>query len=413
MNDGELEFLREFEVALVVSRNGHDGSAAVSHHNVVRDPDGDLLAVYRVDGKGSGRDTGFFLVEATLHVGLAGASGDVGFNCFLLLVSGDLGNQRVLGSEDHVGRSEEGIGSSGEDGDVVTFDIEDHFGAFTATDPVALEGLDRLGPIEGFQFIDETLGVFRNAKHPLTERTTFHCFAFRFPFFDFLIGKHGAHGRRPVHRRFVDESEAHFVDLLRRPTFRFQFGNRLGLLVFFAEVGVVELEENPLRPADIVGVGGIDFAIPIVAEPESLELSAKVVDVGLGGDARVLAGLDGVLLGGQTEGVPAHGVQDVEAIHALVAAYDVSRGVTLRVADVQAGATRVREHVEDVVFRLGGIKAFLARPRSPVGLVLGPMGLPLGFELVEGVGLAFFGHGFLGGRETIQDGKNTQKMKRV
>ena len=73
-----------------------------------------------------------------------------------------------------------------------------------------------------------------------------------------------------------------------------------------------------------------------------------------GGDARVRAGLDGVLLGGQAEGVPAHRVQHVEAAHPLVAGQDVGGGVALGMADVQAGAAGVGEHVEDVVLRLVG-----------------------------------------------------------
>ena len=59
-------------------------------------------------------------------------------------------------------------------------------------------------------------------------------------------------------------------------------------------------------------------------------------------------GLDRVLLGGQAERVPAHRMQHVDAAHALVARDDVGRGVALGVADVEARARRVREHVEDV-----------------------------------------------------------------
>ena len=79
-------------------------------------------------------------------------------------------------------------------------------------------------------------------------------------------------------------------------------------------------------------------------------MAAEVVDVGLGGDAGVLASFDGVLFGGEAEGVPTHGVEDIEAVHALVASDDIGRGVALWVADVEAGAGGVGEHVEDEVF---------------------------------------------------------------
>ena len=64
--------------------------------------------------------------------------------------------------------------------------------------------------------------------------------------------------------------------------------------------------------------------------------------------AGMSAGLDGVLLGRQAEGVPAHRVQHVEAAHPLVPAQDVGGGVAFGMADVQPGAAGVGEHVQDV-----------------------------------------------------------------
>ena len=65
----------------------------------------------------------------------------------------------------------------------------------------------------------------------------------------------------------------------------------------------------------------------------------------------MLAGLHGVLLGGQAEGVPAHRMQHVQTLGAFVARENIRGGVTLRMADVQARAGRIRKHVEDVKFR--------------------------------------------------------------
>ena len=94
----------------------------------------------------------------------------------------------MLGGEDHVGGAEEGVGAGGEDGDVIAFDIEGDLGSFRAADPVALEGFDGLWPVERLEFIDEALGVFRDAEHPLAERAAFDGFAFFLPFLDFLVG---------------------------------------------------------------------------------------------------------------------------------------------------------------------------------------------------------------------------------
>ena len=89
-------------------------------------------------------------------------------------------------------------------------------------------------------------------------------------------------------------------------------------------------------------------------------------------------GLDGVLLGGQAEGVPAHRVQDVISPHPLVAANDVGGGIALGMADVQAGAARVGKHVEDVELGPGGIEIDRAE-----GLVPLPFGLPLGLDTLR------------------------------
>ena len=117
-------------------------------------------------------------------------------------------------------------------------------------------------------------------------------------------------------------------------------------------------------------IGRVHFSVPVVAEAEHLDLTAEGVDVLLGGGAGVRAGLDGVLLGRQAEGVPAHRVQHVEAAHPPVAGQDVGGGVALRVADVQAGPAGVREHVEDVELRL------VRQVRRAEGLVLQPVFLP-------------------------------------
>jgi hypothetical protein len=104
-------------------------------------------------------------------------------------------------------------------------------------------------------------------------------------------------------------------------------------------------------------------------------------DVVLGGLARVLAGLDGILLGRQAEGVVAQAVQHVLAEHPVVPGIDVGGDVAQRVADVQARAAGVGEHVEDEqaagrvcrnglrvgpgTGRVGGVEGALAPPTDP------------------------------------------------
>ena len=62
-------------------------------------------------------------------------------------------------------------------------------------------------------------------------------------------------------------------------------------------------------------------------------------------------GLDGVLFGGEAEGVEAHGVQDVVAGGTLVTCDDIGGDVAEWVADVEACTGGVWEHIEGVEFR--------------------------------------------------------------
>ena len=62
----------------------------------------------------------------------------------------------------------------------------------------------------------------------------------------------------------------------------------------------------------------------------------------------VLAGFDGVLFGGQAEGVEAHRVHHALALHPAAAADDVGGRVAFGMADVQAVAAGIGEHVEHV-----------------------------------------------------------------
>jgi hypothetical protein len=157
-----------------------------------------------------------------------------------------------------------------------------------------------------------------------------------------------------------------------------------GLGVLVGEPPLEQLEEDPLGPADVVRVRGVDLPRPVVAETEHLQLAAEGGDVLDRRDAGVRSGVDGPLLRGQAEGVPAHGVEHPEALGPLEAGDDVAGRVALRVPDVQARPGRVGEHVEDVVLRLGRVLV------GPEGVLPLPVGLPLRLDLG---GLVAFRHG--------------------
>lgn len=141
------------------------------------------------------------------------------------------------------------------------------------------------------------------------------------------------------------------------------------------EPRVVHGQEYPLGPAVVGRVGGVHLALPIVAKANGLKLAAEIVDIPLGGDARVDVGFHGVLLGGQPEGIPPHRVQHIEPTMPLVAGNDVGSGVAFRVADMQAVAGRIWEHIKDVALWAAAVVGIGAE-----GSMLQPVLLPALFD---------------------------------
>ena len=146
--------------------DGHDRAGAVAHEDIVGDPDGDALAVDGIDGVRAGEDAGFFFVEfGAVEVALRGDGDAVFFDGLFLLCRGDLGNERMLGREDHVSRAEKRVRPGGENLDlgVGFFLAEFHRGSLAATDPVSLKKLDALRPVEPVESFDEAIGEGRDA----------------------------------------------------------------------------------------------------------------------------------------------------------------------------------------------------------------------------------------------------------
>ncbi len=107
-----------------------------------------------------------------------------------------------------------------------------------------------------------------------------------------------------------------------------------------------------MSPLVVGRIAGADLAAPVVGETDPVHLLTVTVDVVHRSHFRMLAGLDGVLLGGESEGVVAHRVKDIEALQPLVAGIYVAGDVAQRMADVQACSGRIREHIQNIELRL-------------------------------------------------------------
>src|SRR6266852_1078773 len=166
------------------------------------------------------------------------------------------------------------------------------------------------------------------------------------------------------------------VDDLLVGQHRAAFGTPVDAAFFtVSEAALEHAQEEPLVPAIVFGLAGGDFAAPVVAEAEAAQDALEFSDVVVGPRAGMRLVLDGSVFGGQAEGIPAHGMEHVEAAHAFYARHHVADGVIAHVAHVER-AGGIRQHLQRVILELGGICFCLDDAR------FGPALLPLGFDLL-------------------------------
>ena len=340
-------------VAGIVGRDRHDRAGAVGGKDVVGDEDGDLLAVDGVDALDAAEaDAGLVLVQLrALEIGLGGGLRLIGADLVRVrqLVH-PLPDQGVLRREDHVGRAEQGIRAGGVDRDLVAEGGGKlHLRAVGTAHPVDLLGLDALGVVDLRQIVDQAVCVGRDAEHPLAALLADdgRAAALADALHDLLVCQDALAGGTPV-------------------------DGHLGLV---GQTLFEHLQEDPLGPLVVGRIGGVHLAVPVEAVAEGLELGAEDAHVPLGDGAGMDVVLDGVVLGGQAEGVVADREQDVIALHALLAGDHVQRRRGAGVTDVQTDAGRERELDQGVELGLVGADLRL------VDLLIQPVFLPFGLDL--------------------------------
>ncbi len=86
---------------------------------------------------------------------------------------------------------------------------------------------------------------------------------------------------------------------------------------------------------------------------------------------------DSLVLGGEPKCVPSHGVQDIEALHAVEAADDVGGDIVAAMADMQAVSRWIGEVIQTEKLRFDGVLF------CPIGLLSLPEVLPLRFDAMK------------------------------
>ena len=135
---------------------------------------------------------------------------------------------------------------------------------------------------------------------------------------------------------------------------------------------LVQLEENPLGPLVIAGVGGVHAAVPVKGVAQHVELPGEVFNVLLGNHRGVDVIFDGKVLGGQTKGVVPDGEQYVVAVHPLLPGDDVHSGIGPGVAHMEARSGGVGKLHQPVELGLAGVPGLAGK-----GFLILPSGLPL------------------------------------
>ncbi len=325
--DRQVEGPGEVQVALVVRGHRHDGAGAVVGQHVVGREDRHLLAGQRVGRGDAQRDTGLGAVgRLPLDLGQLADLVAVGLERGSLLRRAQLVGQRRVGGDDEERRAVQRVGTCGEDGDRAVAHHEVDVRADGAADPVLLHQQHAVGPgaLQRLHVVEQPVGVVGDAEVPLRQLALGDLGSAPLApaLHDLLVGQHGLVLGAPVDRRALAVGQA----------------------------ALQEAQEQPLRPAVVRRVAGVQPTAPVEAHRVAPEGVGLRVDVGVGPRGRVLTALDGGVLGGQPEGVPSDRVQHVVAAAHPVARDHVADAERLRVTHVQVAA-RVREHVQHVLLR--------------------------------------------------------------
>ncbi len=354
--DLEAVALGESEVAFVVRGHRHDRAGSVLHQDVIGHPDRDALVIDRVHDVAPGEHTVLLLrlaLDGRPRPGVPDIVEDFGF----VLRSFDQPRYEwMLGREHEEGCAEERVGARREDLDLVPEVVhsKEHVGALGPADPVPLHRQHTLGPLlEQRHLVEEHVGVVGDLEEPLLEVSSLDLGAAALapPVDHLLVREHRLIVRAPLDRSILPVREA----LLE------------------------EAEEEPLRPAVVLGLVRGEDAIPVDRPAHAFHLRADRGDVPRSFVAGVRALLDRGVLRGQAERVEPHRAHYGEAVATAEVGDDLAQHVVADVPHVQV-ARRVREHLEHVGLLRVALELLAVRIRHLEGSLVLPDALPLLFD---------------------------------
>ena len=312
-NNVNAKLLSEVIVSLVMCRNCHDSACTVAHHNVVRDINGDLLAVYGVNCcKALDANACLILNKlSTLEFCLLCAFCSVSLNlihigngCCVLIEDG------MLGSNNHKCYAEECIGTGCIYGELFVSFLNGEVYESTCglTDPVYLLHFNIGKVIYLLEALKELIGILCDAEVPyvlgLLDNIAMADIALTA--LGILIGKNYLTAGAVVYECLITEHES-----------------------------VIEhLEEYPLCPLIVVFVCSIYYSGPIEGKAYALKLLCKLFDIHICYFTGMDICFDSVVFCRKTEGVKANGEKDVIALHSSLSGNYFKAGICLDMTNV-------------------------------------------------------------------------------
>ena len=347
LHDGQTMLPGKLPVTVIVPGHCHHGAGAITHQDEIRDPQRHLFAADRVNCRNAQR-------HAFLFHRFEGGFRGLGLPALcqkgrqLRIPRSSLDRQRMLGGNRHIGYAHQGVGPRRKHGQWLglTGDLERQLNALGTSDPVALLRLDRIRPARQLvEMLEQFISVRRYFHEPLRnlapldQRPGAPAAAVD----HLLIGKDGLIDRIPVDHRVLAIDEA----LLE------------------------QLGEQPLLPAVVLRTTGGQFTRPVIAITEALQLAAHIVDILVGPFCRRHASLNGRVFRRHAECIPAHRLQHMPALHALVTRDDITDREYSNVPHVQLAAG-IGKHRQAIKFFPGGVLTnFKGMVRFP--LILGSL----------------------------------------
>ena len=376
-------FVSKHPVTLVTGRNAHNGAGTVIIQYIVGYPDFYLAAGERVNAVYAGEYALFFgFAGSTFNFGLITntLAESVDF-VSLRIVFANLFNQRMLGSQSHEGYAVSSIRTGGVNSNSIVQcrNFKGEFQAFAAADPVVLHGFYALGPArQQVKILQQLISIIGDFEEPLAQ-ILFNNLMVAAPAFavdNLLVSQYGVTGVAPVYGRFLFNCQTAFVEQLK----------------------------EPLSPFVIIFLAGGNLAIPIVGQTESLQLTSHVSDVFQSPFFRRNIVFDSSVFSRHTKGVPAHRMQNVEALHSAETCDYVADGIVTNMAHVQV-AGRIGEHFQNVGFRLILIHLYFK------GFVFFPVFLPFSFNIMGSI--LFLNHFITSQVLLLVENKKSPTLKKV